>query len=190
MQTVETDTALQQLADGREAVVRAVERLSEAQLRFTPGPDRWSIADVVEHLARVEDFFVQRIAGRLTDLQRPANPGRHIPLHDDQIVEWERDPAQTFVVPGRVSLGVAPPPIRPSGWPLRESLARFVKGRERSEAFVRSTPRLRDFAFEHPALGTMDVYQWALFIAAHTTRHLAQIAAIELDLRFPCATCF
>jgi hypothetical protein len=65
-----------------------------------------------------------------------------------------------------------------------------VTGRERSGAFVRATTRLRDFAFEHPALGTLDVYQWALFIGAHTTRHLAQIAAVKADARFPCATCF
>jgi hypothetical protein len=184
---MQTDTAVRYLAEGRNALVHAIDGLSEAQLRFTIGPDRWSIADVVEHLARVEAFFVQRVAARLTELPA-APPDRR--LADDRVVAWERDPANTVVVPGRVSLGIAPPPIRPAaGWPVRESLDRFLADRERTAAFVQSAPGLRDHAFEHPALGPMDGYQWALFIAAHTTRHLTQIAAIKTDERFPCATC-
>jgi DinB family protein len=182
---MQTAAVLQQLAEGRDAVVGATEGLSEAQLRFAPGTDRWSIADVLEHLARVEDFFVQRIAGRLADPTPPVSRA----LTDDQIVEWERDPAYTVVVAGRVSLGAAPPPIRPTGWLARDSLDGFLSGRDRTAAFVRSTPGLRDVTFEHPALGALDVHQWALFVAAHTARHLTQIAAIKRASGYPCDTC-
>jgi len=69
---MQTDIAMRHLAEGRDALIHTVDGLSEAQLRFTIGPDRWSIADVVEHLARVEDFFVQRVAPRL--MERLAAP--------------------------------------------------------------------------------------------------------------------
>ena len=39
---------LQQTQDG---VIGAIKRLSEAQWKFKPAPDRWSIAEVDEHLA-------------------------------------------------------------------------------------------------------------------------------------------
>jgi len=184
---MQTETAVRHLAQGRDALVRAVDGLAEAELRFTPGPHRWSMADVVEHLARVEEFFVQRIAARLTDLPATPSDGH---LADDRIVEWERDPLNTVVVPGRVSLAMAPPPIRPTaGWSVRESLDRFLGDREKTEIFVRETPGLLEHAFEHPALGPMNAYQWVLFIAAHTERHLRQIEGIKADARFSCATC-
>jgi hypothetical protein len=138
---MQTETAARYLAEGRDALVRAVDRLAEAELRFTPGPDRWSIAGVVEHLARVEEFFVQRIAPRMADL------------------------------------------------PASSSGDQFLAGREPTATFVRSTPGLLERALEHPALGPMNVYQWALFIAAHTERHLRQIEGITSDARLPCATC-
>ena len=48
--------ASRQLADSREGLMKAVKGLTPAQWTFKPGADRWSIAEVVEHLALTEEL--------------------------------------------------------------------------------------------------------------------------------------
>ena len=40
------------LTQTRNDLVSALEGLSEAQLDFKPAPERWSIAEIVEHIER------------------------------------------------------------------------------------------------------------------------------------------
>jgi DinB superfamily len=49
--------AIQQLIEGRDAVLGAITGVSEEQARFKPRPDGWSIADCVEHIAITEDVL-------------------------------------------------------------------------------------------------------------------------------------
>ena len=60
----EKERALQYLESTRRDVLDATKGLSEAQWNFKPGPDRWSVAQVMEHIAAAEDFirvdFVQK----------------------------------------------------------------------------------------------------------------------------------
>lgn len=53
----EKDRALQYLETTKNGVVNATKGLSEAQWNFKPGPERWSIAEVMEHLAAAEDLI-------------------------------------------------------------------------------------------------------------------------------------
>ena len=53
------DKGLQYLQQTRDGVVAATKGLSEAQLKFKAGPDRWSVAEVLEHIALAEDFIFQ-----------------------------------------------------------------------------------------------------------------------------------
>src|SRR5258707_545543 len=49
------DRLLSALHATRKQILDAVTELTPAQWTFKPGPDRWSIAEVVEHLSLVED---------------------------------------------------------------------------------------------------------------------------------------
>src|ERR1700693_1136229 len=51
------DRALQYLESTKRGVVDATKGLSDAQWNFKPAPDRWSIAEVMEHLAAAEDLI-------------------------------------------------------------------------------------------------------------------------------------
>src|SRR5229473_1113247 len=53
----EKDKALQYLESTKKNVLEATKGLSEAQWNFKAGPDRWSVAQVVEHIAASEDFI-------------------------------------------------------------------------------------------------------------------------------------
>ena len=47
----EKDRALQYLESTKKNVLEATKGLSEAQWNFKPAPDRWSVAQVMEHIA-------------------------------------------------------------------------------------------------------------------------------------------
>src|ERR1700720_1189818 len=53
----EKDRALQYLESTKKGVLEATKGLSDAQWNFKPAPDRWSVAQVIEHLAAAEDML-------------------------------------------------------------------------------------------------------------------------------------
>src|SRR5207249_5559626 len=54
----EKDKALQYLETTKKNVLESTKSLSEAQWNFKPAPDRWSVAQVMEHIAAAEDFML------------------------------------------------------------------------------------------------------------------------------------
>ena len=53
----EKEKALQYLETTKKNVLEATKGLSEAQWNFKPAPERWSVAQVMEHIAAAEDFI-------------------------------------------------------------------------------------------------------------------------------------
>ena len=53
----EKEHALQYLEATKQDVLDATKGLSQAQWNFKPAPDRWSVAQVMEHIAAAEDFI-------------------------------------------------------------------------------------------------------------------------------------
>ncbi len=54
---VDKEHALQYLESTKKGVLDATKGLSDAQWNFKPAPDRWSVAEVMEHLAAAEDML-------------------------------------------------------------------------------------------------------------------------------------
>jgi hypothetical protein len=173
----ETEHALQYLESTKRDVLDATKGLSEAQWNFKPAPDRWSVAQVMEHVAAAEDFirvdFVQKKVMTL-----PAGePGRDVK---------KIDAAVEAMIPDRSHKAQAPEPLVPNnrfGSP-GGSLKHFLESRKTTEQFLRSTPGLRDHVMDGP-VGKMDGYEFILFIAAHSERHVKQINEVKADPNFP-----
>ena len=51
------ERALQYLESTKKGVLDATKGLSDAQWNFKPAPDRWSLAEIMEHLAAAEDML-------------------------------------------------------------------------------------------------------------------------------------
>ena len=51
------DAVVKYLTTTRDQVIAETEKLSDAQWNFKAGPDRWSVGEVVEHLALAESFL-------------------------------------------------------------------------------------------------------------------------------------
>jgi hypothetical protein len=172
----EREKALRYLEDTRTGVTEAVKGLSDAQWNFKPAPDRWSVAEVVEHLALIEGFVVQNVLGQLEKAPAPAA---------------DRDSKQVDAmiltkVPDRSTKFQAPPGATPTGrWTPAGALDHFLTGRAQTTAILKSTPDLRRHTIDHPVFGTMDGYEWVLAVAAHSERHTKQILEVKADPNFP-----
>src|SRR5260221_13970729 len=66
------DRAIQYLEKERQGVVDATKGLSPAQWNFKSAPDRWSVAEVMEHIAAAEDFLYGNIQDKI--MKAPARP--------------------------------------------------------------------------------------------------------------------
>ena len=171
------DKGEQYLQQTRDGVVAAVKGLSEAQLKFKPGPDRWSVAETLEHIALAEDFLFQNISNNI--MKAPAGaPDRDTAKIDAFVLS---------AIPDRSHKAQAPEPLKPTGrWTPAETLDHFLQSRAKTIAFLESTPDLRAHVVNGPPMNQpMDAYDWLLFISAHSERHTKQILEVKADPNFP-----
>ena len=173
----EKEHALQYLETTKKDVLDATKGLSEAQWNFKPAPDRWSVAQVMEHIAASEDFIRNGLLNEKVMVSPAGDPGRDVK---------KIDAAVEAMVPDRSHKAQAPEPLVPNnrfGSPER-SLKHFLESRATTEQFLRSTSGLRDHVLDGP-VGKMDGYEFILFIAAHSERHVKQINEVKADPNFP-----
>ena len=172
----EKDRALQYLETTKRNVLEATKGLSDAQWNFKPAPDRWSVAQAMEHIAAAEDLLLDTTKEKV--MTSPAGePGRDFKKTDEAVL---------MMVPDRSHKAQAPEPLVPSnrfGSP-EGSVKHFLDSRAATEGFLRSTTGLRDHVMDSP-VGKLDGYEFVLFIAAHTERHTKQINEVKADPNFP-----
>jgi hypothetical protein len=174
----ERDAAVTLLKDTEKAVFDEVKGLSDAQLKFKPGPDRWSIEECVKHIAISEQNL-----WLLTDsvLKQPATPEKRsdVKVTDDKIVQMVEDRSHKVKTTEK---------LKPENTPFtstKDALDFFKTNREKLISFVKTTNEdLRDHIANMP-FGPVDGYQLVLFIAAHSNRHTQQIKEVKADPDFP-----
>jgi len=166
------------LEQTRDAIVGATKGLSEAQWHFKPAPERWSVAECLEHIAVVEDFLF----GIVTDKVMQA-PVESVEGGDSK----ETDKLVLSMVPDRSQRFQAPEPVRPVGrWAgPEETLKHFLESRAHTLDYMKQTPDLRAYAMDSPLGRKLDAYQWLLYISAHSERHTKQIREVMGDANFP-----
>jgi hypothetical protein len=163
----------------RKMFLDSVAGLTPEQWNFKPAPNRWSIAECAEHIAISEDYIFGVIQNQI--LKSPADPEKRAEVKD-------KDEAVVKGVPDRSQKFNAPEPIVPKKrWPDPETLiAHFKAARDAHIAYIDTTQDdLRDHFGKHPAMGTLDAYQWILLMSAHTERHTEQINEVKTDPKYP-----
>jgi uncharacterized damage-inducible protein DinB len=171
------DRALKYLQTTKENVLAATKGLSEAQWNFKPGPDRWSVAEVMEHIAAAEDLLFDLTSKQV--MNAPPRPDGDDVKAIDEIVLAK--------VPDRTVKQQAPESLKPTnryGSP-DAAVKHFVESRDKTIDFLRKTPDLRAHAIDSPVGKKLDAYQWILLIAAHSERHTKQINEVKADPNFP-----
>jgi uncharacterized damage-inducible protein DinB len=174
MTPAERERAAAYLAETRENLLRTATSLSPTQLQYKPAPDRWSVAECLEHVTVTEGFILGNINKTLQQAAAPSASS----FGDDGVVQMVAD---------RSTRIKGPEILMPTGrWPHEQLLGEFEAARKRTADFAATTDtQLRQHAFPHPMLGSLDCYQWLLLIGAHGERHRLQAEEVMADASFP-----
>ena len=170
------EKALAILESSKKGVLEATKGLSVPQWNFKAAPDKWSVAECMEHIAAAEDF----LRGMIVDdvMKAPAAADRDIAKIDTGILA---------MVPDRTNKVQAPDPLKPTnrfGSP-EASIKHFVESRATTEDFLKKAADLRGHAIDGLVGGKWDAYEWVLVIAAHSERHTKQIEEVKANENFP-----
>ena len=175
----ERTRAIDYLKETQKEFLDAINGLSDAQWKFKAAPDRWSIAEVAEHIAVTEEMIWKLVSEKI--MKSPATPEKRAEVAG-------KDELILTKIPDRSRKAQAPEPLRPTGrFATKADLAKSYEATRSAEiAYVGDTQEdLRDHFEEHPAFKTMDAYQWLIFNGAHNKRHTAQIMEVKADPNYP-----
>jgi hypothetical protein len=178
METSERRFVLEELASSEARLLDLVEGLTPDQWNFRETPDRWSIAEIIEHLILFENFILGTIA---KVLEGPAEPGK-------KALAAGKEPLVLGLANTRGSRIQAREAARPVGsWPdAAGRMAELRKARARTVTFAAGTEAdLRGHFFPHLAFGDLDCYQWLLVLSRHVGRHALQIEEIKAHPAYP-----
>ena len=171
---------VEHLTTTRDQVLAESAKLTDAQWTFKAAPDRWSVGEVVQHLVLAEPF--------LFDAQQKLISGP--PATAEQLAAAKgKEEMIRKVIPDRTKKVQAPEPLQPTTATKvggqAETVAAFRDRRAKTIDYATNTKDdLRGHISDSP-LGSLDAYQWLVFIAAHSERHLAQIREVKADPKFP-----
>ena len=168
---------LDNLKRTREELVRETQTLTPAQWAFHETPDRWSIGEVVEHLALWEIIWAREIS--MGSRNKPQPELNQVSKPDSYYAEWIMEP----------SPHKSPDFSRPTGFIAgQNNLVFFLKLRNETIKFVETTQVDMRAHFELTATDSprnmhqVYIYQWG-----HTDRHLRQIRTIKQHPNYPAA---
>jgi hypothetical protein len=165
--------------EAQRAVLRtSVDSVPAAIRERTPGAGVWSVANVLEHLAIVE----QRIATLLASMIEKART-------DGLAVETSSDPLLPTLhverLANRETRVAAPDQLHPTGM----NAAAAWTALDRAGVSLRDAVRTGDglalgtLSRAHPLFGPLSLYHWIAFAGAHEARHAAQIDEIAASLQ-------
>ena len=177
--TEERAKVIKLLKESQAETLAALEKLSDEQLKFKPAPERWSVSEVAEHILLAEGSLFGAVQRAIATAPNP---------------DWEaKTKGKTEfledVLAGRKGKAQAPESIVPSGKLTRQELiSKFKEARAKTMKFTEETQvPLKAHTMDHPfpVFGTLNAYQWLIYIPLHNIRHNKQIAEVMADPNFP-----
>lgn len=173
MNTEERSALVHEFRASGHAFLAGTSGLTDAQGKFKPAPDRWSIEECVEHLAVVEKWILNRISEDYTPSDRVERPDRQAELRQ--------------IAANRINKRPAPDRLRPTGrfGSLAKARDQFAASRAETIAYLSAcVDDLHARTVVH-GLGPMTSYEFLIYTANHTLRHLDQIREIQASPGFP-----
>src|SRR5438270_1738689 len=167
------------LEESHREFLAAIDNVSDEQWKWKPAPDRWSVGETAEHIVLAEALLFGNVKQAIA---APVNPA------------WEeKTKGKTeFIVQimaPRLGKAKAPEPIVPKGNLTRAEIKeRFEKQRAEITKFAADTDiALKEHTVEHPfpVFGTLNAYQWLIYVPLHTMRHDKQIAEVKATAGYP-----
>ena len=156
-----------------------IDGVSDAQWRWKPAPECWSVGEIAEHIVLAEALLFSIAQKAIASSPNPAWAEQT----KGKIELIER------VMKDRSGKAQAPEPVVPrQGLTCDQVKERFEKQRAAIEKFVTETQlALKEHTAVHPfpVFGTLNAYQWLINLALHTMRHDNQIVEVKATPGYP-----
>jgi hypothetical protein len=166
------------LKETKKEVTDVVKGLSEAQLKFKPAEDVWSVEECLKHIAVTEKMLWSMGEGALKQATTPEKRSE-VKMTDEEVVKKIED---------RSTKVKTMDPMKPENTSFKtavEALESFKLDRDKLVEYVKGTEAdLRNHIIPMP-FGSIDGYQFLLFIGAHSNRHMQQIQEVKANANFP-----
>lgn len=167
----------EQTFDNLEA---AVENLSEKQLQFKAGADKWSVSQCLEHIALSEKMLLEYVK-KTMELPPSTEKKAEVKMTDEGLIKAMTD---------RSFKAQAPKEMVPKEKGAYKSAAKALEDIRAQRMEI--LDYLNDFSIEdmrsrvtESPFGLVDGYHTFLYIPSHTARHTLQIEEIKAEKGFP-----
>lgn len=167
------------LDESRKQFLASIDGLSEAQWKWKPAPERWSVGETAEHIVLAEALLFGNVRKAVASAPNPAW---------EEKTKGKTEFIERVMAP-RLGKATAPEPIVPGGKMTQAQVREtFLKQREEIEKFAKETRvALHEYTVEHPfpIFNTLNAYQWLIYVPLHTERHCKQIAEVKGTAGYP-----
>ena len=172
---------LELLDETRASLLMAVSRVPEEARDRRTSEGRWTVGEILDHLHRVDASFARRLQKIVAEARERGTPAE----------------TETSSVLGRLEQGAvtdrsrrieAPEIVRPTPTArASDALAALRESRDavRGGLIAASGLALGSIVLPHAVLGSLDMYQWTLFVGWHEVRHAEQIREIADGMGLP-----
>jgi uncharacterized protein YciI len=174
MTNEERDLLVSHLEKTKRNFLDSITGITDAKWRYKPSPEKWSVAECAEHIVLSEELLFGLSQKLLKDPFGPR-PASSTLENDRKIIAAIEDRSQK---------AKAPEPLVPSGRFATPADANreFTRLRDSHIEYARGTKdELRTHSSASQLFGTIDAYQYLLFMSAHSARHTAQIREVRAD---------
>jgi Zn-dependent M28 family amino/carboxypeptidase len=176
MTAAERAEIIELLQKSERELMQALDGLTDQQWAYKPGPDRWSVAEVMEHIVLADALLFETA---VKSLDGAASPKWAATLSKTDLIRR--------AIPDRSRKVDAPAAIRPKDATSRaQLLVRFKEQRSRVGAYVRDTDKpLKAHTSANPFFGDLNAHQWLIYIPLHHLRHNQQILEVKASPGYP-----
>ncbi len=175
---------VKEIDDAQDKLVGSISGMTDEQWNFKQNPNRWSVAECVEHIARTERAILGGIAFYLS---RPPNPDWFEQTKGK--LELVRQVVSTRAPGGAGSPFQAGGEVLPTEhWDRARGIREFYLSHGELRAFIETMPREiknRTFLNPFPSIGMLNGYDWLTLAALHVKRHTMQAIEVQEDPNYP-----
>ena len=173
-----TSGILERLQTERDALLLRLEGIPHELQNRRPSEGRWSIAEVLEHLTRIEGGLTKLLSMRGQEEPPPGSPSPDSSnLYSHEIGNLVRDRSQHIEAPERV--------LPAGASSAQEALDQLKSARSALLTAFDSANRtaLDHVTHPHPIFGPLTLRSWIALVSDHEARHAEQIGEVADQLR-------
>jgi hypothetical protein len=168
---------LDNLIRSKEEILKETQGLSKKQWDFKESPDRWSINQIVEHIALWEILFMHEISRALATPPNATFPGAPDSVFFDQDPKGlKKNNALEYTKPFSFAV--------PLGNNEGKSNVTWLTTM-RNESIDYITKETKNIRLQYDYCSGANVHQYYIMIFSHTDRHLRQIKKVKAHPNYP-----